>query len=183
LLLRRLSLFSVVLASVACSDARGLASPTELSAPGFSPSDPMEDAAPVALSEPREIRPAPVEEAPLPTVRPRELAQRARVNVNGELQLLPVSSVSLSAVRTVEVQVQIAGIAAGTEMVVEFRSPEGLPFERRTVTIQSAEEQILTFELPVAGTLIDTAHLAGRWSARVFTGGVQRSSIPFEILP
>lgn len=93
--------------------------------------------------------------------------------------------VSLSDLDSVEVGIKLSGAFAGSTLAVEFIAPGdgNTVYERKTKTLEGSvfDEQNLSFQLPVAGTLIDSAKLSGAWTARFELDGVELATQTFEL--
>jgi len=98
--------------------------------------------------------------------------------------LSPSGNTSKSMVDAVTVSVDMIGTPA-TELAVEFVSPSGTPYERRTVQATGSvdDAQHFDFVLPVAGTWIDSQAITGQWTARIFLAGAEQPAATFTIDP
>lgn len=96
----------------------------------------------------------------------------------------PAGAVQKSLVDSVTIGVDLMGAAPG-ELAVEFFAPNGMSYQRRTASVQGGTEaaQHFDFELPVAGTWIDSSSITGQWTARIFFQGEEKLSQGFDIEP
>lgn len=96
----------------------------------------------------------------------------------------PSGAQSVSEVRWIDLYLSIAGTAA-SEVNLEIVAPSGAIYERRAADLSGSafDEQQLHFDLPVAGTVIDSANLHGSWIARCEIEGATRSTHHFELKP
>jgi hypothetical protein len=94
----------------------------------------------------------------------------------------PPRTRQLGLIRTVNVNLDLIGVNPGT-VTLEFVAPSGQVFQsdRAELVGTAFENQQLSFSLPVAGTLIDSSSLVGRWTTRVFVSGVQMGDAQFEV--
>jgi hypothetical protein len=131
------------------------------------PTQPMAELRPVAPTMVAEFREPP----------PLEVTSTSSIEPSGAL--------SIGQVRSVRVGLDLIGAGAPQAVVIEFISPSGMVYERReSALVKSAfDRQQLAFELPVAGTLIDTADMAGTWKAEARIDGALVDSLQFELTP
>ncbi len=127
------------------------------------PRDPVSLETAASMLEPQivtAIEPSP----PLEQVRGLQIAAEAMMEPPGRHRL--------SDVRQVVVRFKVTGERGPRQAAVEFIRPDGMSYERRLVTLVSdgVTPQLLEFTLPVAGTLVATAGLAGTWTAKMFIG-------------
>lgn len=96
----------------------------------------------------------------------------------------PASSRRLSAVQSVEIDVEIEGGALGVrEISAIFISPQGLVWERQGALIEAklGEKQLAHFSLPVAATFIEDQQLSGTWQIHTLDEGVEQASATFAL--
>lgn len=102
-----------------------------------------------------------------------------------EVVFEPAGTRSLSAVREVHVELTLSGVRGQGTLDVEFIAPGLLPYEKRSVAVQAppSEQRSLRFTLPVAGTVISSSHMAGRWEVRFFLDGAPLTVADFPLEP
>jgi hypothetical protein len=88
----------------------------------------------------------------------------------------------LSELRSVGVKIEVRG-AEPSQLAVEFVTPAGQVFDRQVTRLTGTlvDTQTAEFELPVAGTLIDSSTIVGTWHARFLLEGVEVSTLSFEV--
>jgi signal peptidase I len=111
-------------------------------------------------------------------------SRRAPVELiaTGSLERSPAGAERVGDLKTLTVRVQMEGFKPGT-MAVEFMAPGDVPFQRKTARLSGLPIEEHAFSLPVAGTLIDTNNLSGRWAARLTAHGKTVSTWNFELKP
>lgn len=89
----------------------------------------------------------------------------------------------LAELDSVDLDVEVVGAFAGSEVSVEFFEPGGSVYERRTLALSGTvfDNQQVRFTLPVAGTLIEQMKLAGTWQARFELDGTELQTQTFEL--
>jgi hypothetical protein len=107
------------------------------------------------------------------------------VSIQSSLAYEPVGERRVGMARQVTVDFTLEGAPKDAEVVVEFRSPGDVPFERRKgrLVASGAMQQRVEFTLPVAGTVIDASSLSGAWTANLIIGGAPVASQDFELAP
>jgi hypothetical protein len=101
-----------------------------------------------------------------------QVAAAARV-ITPTLLVKPKLAQTLSQVREVLVSFDIQHAGKPREAVVEFVAPNGSVFDRREQRLvpTTGDALALDFTLPVGGTLIESARLAGAWAVRLYLDG------------
>lgn len=101
------------------------------------------------------------------------------------LSYQPATETRISTVRSVIACAKVVGAEGRRTLAVEFIAPGGFPYERREKELKGSafETQLIEFDLPVAGTMIDTSRMSGKWSARFFLDGQPLATRTFDLLP
>jgi hypothetical protein len=121
-------------------------------------------------------RPPPEEVAPAPLVIP----------VTGSATVLGSESGPQSlSVPQVDVDLTVGGVRGKGTVEVEFVSPAGLPYERRSSVVEAPPDMPRTvrFSLPVAGTSVATTGMSGTWQVRFFLDGESLTTAAFTLEP
>lgn len=102
-----------------------------------------------------------------------------------EVAYEPEAARRLSEVDSVFVHVTLANSRPNMEATLELNTPAGSAYEVKRVRLagSSSGQEVLTFELAVAGTSVDLSGLSGRWSTKLFLDGTPLSTSSFELLP
>ncbi|MHB8876855.1 MAG: hypothetical protein ACYC8T_24425 [Myxococcaceae bacterium] len=96
----------------------------------------------------------------------------------------PAGKSRTTEVRAVTVRLTVAAVPEPTEVALEFLAPGGTVYERRAGSLAKVPgEQTLAFELPVAGTVIDSSSLTGVWQAQFRINGAKILAQNFELTP
>ncbi len=97
----------------------------------------------------------------------------------------PNGSTRVSEVRSVVFDFDVEGVATPSELALELVTPRGSSYERHVQALREApfDTQHATFDVPVAGTMIDTSRLHGQWTARYFVNGTEVGTQTFELTP
>ncbi|MBX7113899.1 MAG: hypothetical protein K1X64_06140 [Myxococcaceae bacterium] len=117
-------------------------------------------------------------------VRPFDAVELPPLAFTAKVDTAAPQSMPLSALDAVDVSVKLSGAFAGSKVAVEFVAPGDTVYERRETALTGSvfDEQQLSFTLPVAGTLIDSAKLAGTWAARFELDGAELTTQTFELV-
>lgn len=104
------------------------------------------------------------------------------LSISSTVSMEPAGRTRLSEVRFVTVAFTLRGSGAG-EVTVVFFAPGGTAYEQREAKLKATpfEAQRLEFIVPVAGTSIDTGHMAGTWTAMLYLNGSEAASSGFEL--
>lgn len=96
----------------------------------------------------------------------------------------PPTAQTASTVRLVTFRLTVRGEEAGNRVLVEFVTPSGIVYEQRSAALTGTrfDVQQRVFELPVAGTVIDTGSLTGRWTARCSVESRPLGTADFDLL-
>ncbi|MCP3099373.1 hypothetical protein LZ198_10880 [Myxococcus sp. K15C18031901] len=173
----RISGFAAVLLLGACTE-QGVAprpggwtdTPVETPVGPVAPTDPVdesESAQPPAAEIPVEGEP--------PAVVP--LSGSAEVAAQG-------TGSGVSDVEQVDVDLTVRGVHDKGTVEVEFISPAGHPYERRSAVIQAVAPDVaktVRFSLPVAGTTVATSAMSGTWQVRFFFDGAPLTTASFTL--
>jgi|CXWL01.1.fsa_nt_gi hypothetical protein len=126
----------------------------------------------------------PVDQGPLDS-RPGDATELPPLAFTAQVDTAAPQLVSLSVLDGVQVSIKLSGAFAGSDVSVEFIAPEQTVYQRKETKLQGSvfDEQQLTFNLPVAGTLIDSGKLAGTWAARFELDGIELTTQTFELAP
>jgi hypothetical protein len=91
----------------------------------------------------------------------------------------------LSSVSQVDVDLTVEGVRGKGTVEVEFISPAGHPYERRSTVVEAPprERRTLRFSLPVAATAIATTGMSGTWKVRFFLDGTPLTTAAFTLEP
>ena len=91
----------------------------------------------------------------------------------------------LSSVPQVDVDLTLNGVRGRGTVEVEFVSPAGHPYERRSSVIVAKPEvpRTVRFSLPVAGTTVATSGMSGTWQVRFFLDGLPLTTAAFTLEP
>lgn len=91
----------------------------------------------------------------------------------------------LSSVPQVDVDLTLAGVRGRGTVEVEFVSPTGHPYERRSSVVEAAPDvqRKVRFSLPVAGTTVATTGMSGTWQVRFFLDGAPLTTAAFTLDP
>ncbi len=97
----------------------------------------------------------------------------------------PVGESSVGRVISMKLCLETIGAPAGAQVSLEIRAPKAFVYQRRDFILNAgpASPQRIDFLLPVAGTLIDSGGLAGRWNATFFMDGLAIAEEQFELSP
>jgi hypothetical protein len=97
----------------------------------------------------------------------------------------PAAQQSVTEVRSVTARLSVLGSEGEHRISAEFLTPAGVPYEGRSAAISGTASQTETveFNLPVAGTLIDSSNLTGTWKVQFFLDGQKFAEQPFELTP
>jgi hypothetical protein len=95
----------------------------------------------------------------------------------------PAGANTVTDVREIQVSFDVSNATYRTTAAAEFVGPSGQPYQRLEAAIGVAPpaDDHLTFELPVAGTIIDTNKLSGVWSVRLLVDGQTIATQSFEL--
>jgi hypothetical protein len=90
-----------------------------------------------------------------------------------------------SAVDHVDVALTMSGVPGQGTVDVEFVAPGGLPYEKRTASVEAPPEESRTlhFVLPVAGTAVAGPTMKGTWEVRFFLDGASLTATTFTLAP
>lgn len=140
------------------------------------PADAVLDRPDVGLVEPRVVvLPAgPVDATALPAL-----------SASANYAFVPNPMLTVGSVREVVLQVAVEGAAEQGELTLELLQPSGAAYEVRATRIGGdvLSTYQAQFVVPVAGTAIDRANLAGAWSANFLFDGKPLASTTFELYP
>jgi hypothetical protein len=91
----------------------------------------------------------------------------------------------LASVSQVDVDLTVGGVRGRGTVEVEFISPAGHPYERRSQGVEASplEQRTLRFSLPVAGTTVATSGMSGTWQVRFFLDGAPLTTAAFTLEP
>ncbi|MCY1023143.1 hypothetical protein [Pyxidicoccus sp. MSG2] len=122
-------------------------------------------------------QPPPQEIEPAPAVIP--------VTGSAAVVGLEEGSRGLSSVPQVDVDLTVNGVRGRGTVEVEFVSPAGHPYERRSSVVEAQPDVARTvrFSLPVAGTTVATTGMSGTWQVRFFLDGEPLTSAAFTLEP
>jgi hypothetical protein len=97
----------------------------------------------------------------------------------------PEGQASVTEVRSVTARLSVAGTGGDHGISAEFLTPSGTPYESRSASISGSafDDHTLEFNLPVAGTLIDSSNLSGTWKVQFFLDGARLADQTFELTP
>lgn len=117
--------------------------------------------------------------------RPISVSPPPPLTVTTSTSMEPAGTIRISDVRSVFLEVDVGGAAAQSELALELLTPRGSSYHRevKTLTASAYDTQHVTFDVPVAGTMIDTSRLHGEWTARVFVNGAVVATQTFELTP
>lgn len=75
----------------------------------------------------------------------------------------------LTDVRSVTVSVEVENVRGPKTISAEFTAPNGRPYELQSQKLFGRESDLqrFDFKLPVAGTTIDSASMAGEWTVKL----------------
>ncbi len=171
----RTAFLAAALSLSACTEgvspfAPGRHVPTEETPPGSLP------ATDVLGDVPAEARPPPHEESvPEPTVIP----------VTGSAAVVGLEDRGLASVSQVDVDLTVGGVRGKGTVEVEFVSPAGHPYERRSSVVEAPPDvqRTVRFSLPVAGTTVATTGMSGTWQVRFFLDGAPLTTAAFTLEP
>lgn len=145
---------------------------------------------PVAAERPIQVQApealAPEEPAPVTALaRPTSVSPPPPLTLTAKSKLDPADTTSTSDVRSVFLEVDIDGAAAQSELAMELLTPRGSAYHRQveTLTGSAYDKQQVTFDVPVAGTMIDSSRLHGQWTARILVNGELVATETFELTP
>lgn len=147
------------------------------------PASQLERPPPVGLTE-VEPQPAPPAVAAEPRLEGQVVLEPAAppFSLTSKLEL-PVQK-RRSFVGSVALTLTVVGAKPGL-LAVEFVTPQGQVYERREHRLNGRvhDTQEARFELPVAGTWIDSAALHGTWQVNVTLDDVALRTLEFEVAP
>ncbi|WP_205522818.1 hypothetical protein [Myxococcus eversor] len=105
--------------------------------------------------------------------------------VSGRAEVVGLDAHGLSDVSQVDVDLTVSGVNGKGRVEVEFVSPTGHPYERRTSVVEAKPEMTRTvrFSLPVAGTTVATSGMSGTWQVRFFLDGAPLTTAAFTLEP
>ena len=131
------------------------------------------------ISEPQPADPS-VTLAPPPSRAPL-----AAIRATPTVRFHPEEAQSLAEVQSVTVSWDVQNLFGTANFAVEMFANEGLPYERRSFVVEGAgrETTTVSFELAVAGTVIEQSQLVGSWEAKLFLDNEAVASSTFEIMP
>lgn len=103
----------------------------------------------------------------------------------GQAEVVGLASRGLSDVSQVDVDLRVSGISGKRTVEVEFVSPEGHPYQRRSSVVVAKPDvtRTLRFSMPVAGTTVATSLMSGTWSVRFFLDGAPLTTASFTLEP
>jgi hypothetical protein len=151
--------------------APGRQVPTEEQPPGSLP------ATDVLGDVPDEARPPPeAEGVPEPVV---------VIPVTGSASVVGLENRGLASVSQVDVDLTVSGLRRKGAVEVEFVSPAGHPYERRSSVMEASPDvpRTVRFSLPVAGTTVATTGMSGTWQVRFFLDGEPLTTAAFTLEP
>lgn len=125
----------------------------------------------------------PVEQVSPP---PAPVLPQPRAPVEASIRLVDAENArSVSATRSVELELILKGVNGVGQVDVEFIAPGAMPYEKRSTTVRARpdETRTLRFSLPIAGTTIASSGMSGEWEARFFVDGVPVASAAFTLDP
>ena len=95
-----------------------------------------------------------------------------------------MGSASVQELRAFTLRARVENARGAHELAVELVTPAQTRFERRSRSFTGdGTAQELSFEFPVAGTLIQHANLSGQWNVFFLLDGREVASEGFELLP
>ncbi|MCP3161937.1 hypothetical protein [Myxococcus qinghaiensis] len=105
--------------------------------------------------------------------------------VSGRAEVVGLDARGLSDVSQVDVDLTVSGVNGKGRVEVEFVSPSGHPYERRTSVVEAKPEVTRTvrFSLPVAGTTVATSGMSGTWLVRFSLDGAPLTTAAFTLEP
>ncbi|NTX06732.1 hypothetical protein HUA74_18120 [Myxococcus sp. CA051A] len=105
--------------------------------------------------------------------------------VSGHAEVVGLDAHGLSDVSQVDVDLTVSGVRGKGRVEVEFVSPSGHPYERRTSVVEAKPDVTRTvrFSLPVAGTTVATSGMSGTWQVRFFLDGAPLTTAAFTLEP
>ncbi|MFY1830329.1 hypothetical protein ACN47A_30725 [Myxococcus fulvus] len=105
--------------------------------------------------------------------------------LTGHAEVVETGSRGLSDVSQVDVDLTLTGVRGKGTVEVEFVSPAGHPYERRTTVVVAKPEvtRTLRFSLPVAGTTVATSAMSGTWQVRFLFDGAPLTTAAFTLEP
>ncbi|MBX5481482.1 MAG: hypothetical protein IRZ16_06515 [Myxococcaceae bacterium] len=168
MLLRTLAVAAFAL--VACDAYRPPALPT--SNVETAPPDPLPDVETPAPISP-EVQPVPP--APVQT----------QLTVTGDVSVDPPDAPTLHEANAITLRYGLVGARGTHQLRLELKTPAGAAYQvfEREIDAEPNTEAVAEFELPVAGTVIDTYNLAGVWTAHLFFDGRELTTRTFELQP
>lgn len=116
-------------------------------------------------------------------VNPRSATVRQAPPLSGSLQVAPVATIGSTP--SLRIAAAVTGAAGPTSATLDLISPRGEMYQRQVETLfgSAFDAQSVVFELPVAGTVIDTHALAGTWTAALTVNGAEIARQTFELQP
>jgi hypothetical protein len=135
------------------------------------------------LGEPgASARPPP---APVPDTQPLPEPEPPPLSGSAAVVGLEEGRRGLSTVSQVDVDLTVEGVRGRGTVDVEFISPAGHPYERRSTVVEAPpqERRTLRFSLPVAATTVSTTGMSGTWQVRFFLDGAPLTTAAFTLEP
>lgn len=173
----RTAFLAAALCLSACTEGVSPLAPVDRGNTGEQPTEPL-PATDVLGNGPETARPPPAAEVePAPVVIP----------VTGSAAVIGLQDGArgLSSVSQVDVDLTVGGVRGKGTVDVEFVSPAGHPYERRSSVVEAPPDVTRTvrFSLPVAGTTVATTGMSGTWQVRFFLDGQPLTTAAFTLDP
>lgn len=178
----RKAFLPAVLLLAGCTEGAAPLAPGRYVAPSETETPAVEPVSPTGvLGEPTgSARPPP---APVPDAEPE--AEPPPLSGSAAVVGLEEGRRGLSSVSQVDVDLTVEGVRGKGTVEVEFISPAGHPYERRSTVVEAPpqERRTLRFSMPVAATTVATTGMSGTWKVRFFLDGTPLTTAAFTLEP
>ena len=109
----------------------------------------------------------------------------AVVTIHPTIAFDPPEAQTVGTIRVTKFDLDVGGLEGEHEVAVQAMTPSGHTYQLLRQGLYGAGTGSIrvSFELPVAGTFIDSSNLSGRWAARILLDGMEQSAVNFELAP
>jgi hypothetical protein len=171
----RLLLTAAALGAIACNNS-SVSPVVERQPVSMAPSGPVQLApADPTPSGPATISPSgPVNAAPQPPL-----------TASAEVAMIPAGTTRLAQVSAVHLVLAVDGLSGVARITLELTSPSGRHFQRLSTTVldDGQRPRLVAFDVPVAGTAIESGMMSGQWTARFSIGAKPLAVQTFALDP
>ncbi len=107
------------------------------------------------------------------------------VSIEPTVTFDPPEAETVGTIRATKFELDVQGAEGEHEVALQVLTPSGHTYQLLTQKMTGARNGSVRvgFDLPVAGTFIDSSNLSGTWTARVLLDGEERGALTFELEP